>query len=93
MKDYTGFTSFILFDKVAQSLTGKSAKELYMDRVHTIYISYFIHLINYLMILSRIFLFVQKDNDSIVSLKIKKIIKKIIFFKLKLKNTISNKEE
>ena len=60
MKDYTGFASFILFDEVAQWLINKSAKELCMDKVHTVYILYFIHSINYLMILSRIFFSYEK---------------------------------
>ena len=81
---HTGFTSFVLFDKVTQRLIGKSTKELCMDEVHVIYILYFIHPINYLTISSCVFLFVQKDDDSIIFLKIKKIIEKSYIFQIKI---------
>ena len=84
MEDYTGFALFILFDKVAQRLIGKSTKKLCMDKAHTVYISYFNHPINYLTLSSRVFLFVQKDDDSTVSLKIKKNYKKNYIFQIKV---------
>ena len=73
MEDYTGFASFIFFDKVTQRLIGKLAKKLYMDKVYAVYILYFIHPINYLTISSYIFLLVQKEDDSIIPLEIKKL--------------------